>query len=861
MKKILIGFLTGISVVGAVYFMYDNSVFEQEEKETTQDENLQGSEMLVNKLHVAAVSKGYTGTDSDLSQDIIDGKILLRFVNKDIEWKTNSIITGVNVSDTTNTSTLSSQWSLLVSYEDNEDLYAEITESELVSYIKQYYMVFFVTNSSEIIEPQVVEEGSSIVLPTLTGKDGYMFTGWYNTESSWESFDNIVLYSVTLEAKWAEAVSVITYDVNGGDALENRFDKVSYKDNLTMPTPQRDGYTFGGWYNGTDLIENGIWEIYGDVELVAKWDIARYTITYNNVNGAISNNPLSYSLEEDNIRLESPTKAGCEFIGWFTDPSFTKEITIIDTSLGTNIELYAKWNLTEYTIVYNNVEDAVNNNPLTYTAEYSSVSLLDPTKEGYEFDGWYIDSLFVNEITSINTSNLSDLVLYAKWNLTEYTITYLNVDDAINNNSLTYTINDGIISLSNPTKEGYDFNGWYTDELFVNQVTTIDSSLATNIVLYACFEEEGQLDDEQLALLSHYQAVIDKNKKMVGLYTSSTSYSSFFKLNAGSSGYVEGVTSLDFVEHLDVSEVTTMEYAFVGCSLVTSLNLKRWDVSKVVTMKHMFSRFSTLTELKGIENWDVSNVETMMSMFTYCNSLESIDITAWDVSNLNSMFWMFGYCTSLKTFDFGDLDVSNVTTMYSMFAYCYSLESINFQNIDTTGLTTIVGMFSNCTSLKYIDLSNMDFSNVTTAASMFENCISLTNIKITNSDFSSVGTLFFGFASCGVVDLDLSGSDFSSVTTMESAFSGNTTIETINMSGVIINSLTTMSETFKGCTSLETLNMTGFNTSNVTTMASMFYNCSNLTSITGIFGWNVSNLKTKTNMFYNCNQTIIPYWY
>jgi len=44
---------------------------------------------------------------------------------------------------------------------------------------------------------------------------------------------------------------------------------------------------------------------------------------------------------------------------------------------------------------------------------------------------------------------------------TIYTITYVDVEGAVNNNPTSYTINDEDISLEAPTKEGYTFGGWY----------------------------------------------------------------------------------------------------------------------------------------------------------------------------------------------------------------------------------------------------------------------------------------------------------------------------------------------------------------------------------------------------------------
>ena len=44
------------------------------------------------------------------------------------------------------------------------------------------------------------------------------------------------------------------------------------------------------------------------------------------------------------------------------------------------------------------------------------VTIYEPTREGYEFDGWYDNPEMTGEkITTLNTSEPTDIVLYAKW--------------------------------------------------------------------------------------------------------------------------------------------------------------------------------------------------------------------------------------------------------------------------------------------------------------------------------------------------------------------------------------------------------------------------------------------------------------
>lgn len=55
-------------------------------------------------------------------------------------------------------------------------------------------------------------------------------------------------------------------------------------------------------------------------------------------------------------------------------------------------------------------------NPANYNVE-DEITLLNPTREGYTFDGWYKDSAFTEKITGWTAGTTGDVVLHAKWTL------------------------------------------------------------------------------------------------------------------------------------------------------------------------------------------------------------------------------------------------------------------------------------------------------------------------------------------------------------------------------------------------------------------------------------------------------------
>ena len=62
-------------------------------------------------------------------------------------------------------------------------------------------------------------------------------------------------------------------------------------------------------------------------------------------------------------------------------------------------------------------------NPTSYTVE-AVVKFNDPSRTGYDFIGWYLDSEYTTEITD-TTDYAENLVLYAKWSeALTYTVTF-----------------------------------------------------------------------------------------------------------------------------------------------------------------------------------------------------------------------------------------------------------------------------------------------------------------------------------------------------------------------------------------------------------------------------------------------------
>ena len=86
-----------------------------------------------------------------------------------------------------------------------------------------------------------------------------------------EESTSVNVYAIIKEGYW------VTFDSDGGSAIDSQFvfDKISLND---QTTPKKPGYTFDGWYNGTEEVENGT-QITKPMTLKAHWTPEKVSYT------------------------------------------------------------------------------------------------------------------------------------------------------------------------------------------------------------------------------------------------------------------------------------------------------------------------------------------------------------------------------------------------------------------------------------------------------------------------------------------------------------------------------------------------------------------------------------------------------
>lgn len=349
------------------------------------------------------------------------------------------------------------------------------------------------TNAADPVTSYTIETDTfTLRAPT---KAGCRFDGWYTDSAFTEPITEVVKGStgnLTLYAKWIEGGKTINYELDGGtNAADNPWGYFSTDGTVRLQDPTKKGYDFKGWYKESTY-ETRVYNLTSslmveDLTLYAKWEFHTYKVTY--IDGGTHSNPASYTIEMPNITLQDGGKSGYRFAGWYTDSARKESIFEIKTNDCADMTIYAKWEKI-YSITYI-LSGGVNapDNPVSYV-ESDEITLGDPVKEGYIFKGWYMNAAYTKPISEIKGRS-GNLVLYAKWeknsNNNSNKISY-ELDGGTNsqNNPSVYGDTTDFV-LESPTKDGYDFQGWYTDSLFKNQITRISSSTTTgkDMTLYA----------------------------------------------------------------------------------------------------------------------------------------------------------------------------------------------------------------------------------------------------------------------------------------------------------------------------------------------------------------------------------------
>ncbi|WP_310603038.1 InlB B-repeat-containing protein [Anaerosporobacter sp.] len=350
-----------------------------------------------------------------------------------------------------------------------------------------------------ISEKEVLYTGTYGDLP-IANREGYSFVTWRATAPNGVVItpESEVTIATThyLYAEWKGNTYTISFDTEGGDFLPEKREVTYGSAYGKLPVPTRTGYVFSCWVNREpgkgNVLETTIVSTAKNHTLYATWSPLLYTTTFDCTGGSYNNYSRydgRYYFEKQYGTLNVPRKLGYDFVGWFTQEYGGKEITntsIVDVA--GERTLYAHWKPSTYTVYFNANGGTIsgsNSKTVTYKESYGTLPV--PTRDRYEFEGWYTQSTGGTRVTSLTQVEITgNQTLYARWNGKKYNVTFNANGGSCYTSSTVVTYYEKYGELPTPSKTGYSFAGWYTDitgGYLITKDTTV--TIDKNQVLYA----------------------------------------------------------------------------------------------------------------------------------------------------------------------------------------------------------------------------------------------------------------------------------------------------------------------------------------------------------------------------------------
>lgn len=300
----------------------------------------------------------------------------------------------------------------------------------------------------------------------------------------------------------------VVFNTNGG----SKIDDISVEDGYQIQMPEnpiKEGAFFDGWYTDEALTTkfDAAAPISANLTVYAKW-IESYTITFD-LNNKAENITVNTDKEGKYTMPADPVITNHYFGGWYLDEYYMEEFDP-KSDIVEDIVVYAKI-VEKFTVSFNtlgngeiaSVETDVNS---------SFTKPVAPVKEGYVFEGWYLDESLTNKY-DYNHPIKENTTLYAKF-VEEYTITFdTEGGEAIED--LKYSsLNNVALPIAN--KDNMIFTYWVDEDN--NEYNSLPKGTTGNISLKAVYKSAEVIDVTFASLANNIKKGYIANKED-GIYT------------------------------------------------------------------------------------------------------------------------------------------------------------------------------------------------------------------------------------------------------------------------------------------------------------------------------------------------------
>ena len=187
----------------------------------------------------------------------------------------------------------------------------------------------------------------------------------------------------------------VTVETEGGGTASASPETAVAGTEITLTAVPAPGYAFNHWEvvkGDVTITDNRFLMPAGAVTVKAVFTAKTFTVYYDPGDGST---PQSRSLGWNDYVLagvSDPTRPGYTFLNWMYG---SRPVADNDTYSGlvqsdavASATLTAAWQLIPYTITYDLDGGTADGNPTGYSVESAAITLVNPTREGYDFTGW-----------------------------------------------------------------------------------------------------------------------------------------------------------------------------------------------------------------------------------------------------------------------------------------------------------------------------------------------------------------------------------------------------------------------------------------------------------------------------------------
>lgn len=306
-------------------------------------------------------------------------------------------------------------------------------------------------------------------------KEGYTFDHF---EINNEPITNNLTITKDTKVKAITKINTytISYELNGGTANHLK-DTYTVQDEYQLPIPKKKGYTFIGWNDGTQTnplkdmkLSKGTT---GNKIYTAYYKASTYQISFNTDGGnEIKDKTVTY--ESTYGKLETPTKQGYTFVGWYLKDTPITEETQVDITSDTTLK--AKWQAntdTSYKVKYliESLDDSQK------YEEYKTVDATGTTDQKAQPKAIEIEGFTPDQFNEVTIKGDGTTVCEYKYTRNTYTVS-LQTDAGVKTpyNAGSYKYGKEV-TVSVDLKTGYQIQSWSYPE----NSTSKDTSLKFNV--------------------------------------------------------------------------------------------------------------------------------------------------------------------------------------------------------------------------------------------------------------------------------------------------------------------------------------------------------------------------------------------